>query len=360
MFHILDRYLLIRFIINLFFALLTWIVIFLVVDIIENISKFIDYGATITEFMLYYIYYFPYIISLTLPIAVLLSALFALSSFAQNNEIVAQLSSGISLYRVLAPLIVLSMFISIGAGFFNETIVPESNQRRYDIYRYDIKNNPRNRGKNRNNIYVQDNENRKIIIKFFNAAKNEAREVSIQTFDGPVLVERIDAMTMKWDSSNVWKLKDGTVRRFQNFNEKLTTFEDTVFTTTRITPENLTEIQTEPEEMGFSDLNRFIAELRAIGANPRKWLVERHLKIAMPFTNIIIILLGAPLASRKRRGGAGLNFGISLLISFAYFIIIRVGQVLGHQGNLEPFIAAWLGNFIFLALGLYALFTVQK
>ncbi len=360
MFRILDVYLLKRFMINLFFAIMTWIVIFLVVDIIENISKFIDYGATLPEFTLYYVYYFPYIISLTLPIAILLSTLFALSSFAQSNEIVAQLSSGISLYRILLPLIILSFMLSIGAGFFNEMVVPEANQRRYDIYRYDIKNNPQNKGKNRNNIYVQDSENRKFVIKYFNAEKEEGRDVSIQTFDGAVLIERIDAQTMRWDTTKVWKLKSGTIRRFKNMQETMTTFRDTMLTDSRIGPENLAEIQQKPEEMGLADLNRFIDELRAIGASPRKWLVERHLKIAMPFTNFIIILLGAPLASRKRRGGAGLNFGVSLLISFIYFIIIRVGQVLGHQGNLEPFLAAWLGNFIFLALGLYALFTVQK
>jgi len=360
MFRILDRHLLTRFLTNLLFALLTWIVIFLVVDIIENISKFIDHGASLKEFTLYYIYYFPYIISLTLPIAVLLSALFALSSMSQHNEIVAQLSSGISLYRVLAPLIILSIFISIGAGFFNELVVPESNQRRFDIYRYEIQNNPKNRGKNRNNIYIQDTDNRKLVVKYFNAQKSEGKDISIQTFDGPVIIERIDAEIMKWDTSGVWLLKKGKVRRFSGLEEELISFKDSLLTDSRITPENLTEIQSKPEEMGYFDLNQFISDLREIGANPRKWLVERHLKIAMPFTNFIIILLGAPLASRKRRGGIGLNFGVSLLISFAYFIIIRVGQVMGHQGNLEPFIAAWLGNFIFLALGLYALFTVQK
>lgn len=357
---ILDMHILKQFSINLLFAVLTWIVIFLVVDIIENISKFIDYDASLTEVFLYYIYYFPYIISLTLPIAMLLSVLFALSTLAQNNEIVAQLSAGISLYRILMPLIILSVLISIGAGFFNELVVPVSNQNRYDIYRYEIRNNPRNRDANRNNIYIQDSRSRKVIIKYYNAGKSEAREVSIQTFDGPTLIERIDAESMKWDSSRVWIMSKGTVRKFRDMQEVLTTFQDSVLTGTHITPENLEEIQMKPEEMGYFDLVDFIAELRVIGADPRKWIVERHLKIAMPFTNFVIILLGAPLASRKRRGGAGLNFGISLLISFAYFIIIRVGQVFGHQGNLEPFIAAWLGNLIFLALGLYALFTVQK
>ena len=154
MIKILDSYLLKRFLINLLIAILTWIVIFLVVDVIENISKFIDRGATIQQFLLYYLYYIPYIISLTLPIAMLLSSLFTLNSFAQNNEIIIQYSSGISLYRLLFPLFILAIIISSFAGFFNELIVPEANQRRLDMMRYDISKKQRESNKSRSILTI--------------------------------------------------------------------------------------------------------------------------------------------------------------------------------------------------------------
>ena len=88
--------------------------------------------------------------------------------------------------------------------------------------------------------------------------------------------------------------------------------------------------------------------------------MERHLKISLPFASFIVVLIGAPLASRKRRGGMGFNFGVSLLVSFTYFIVIRTGQVLGHQGILEPLLAAWLGNLIFLSIGLFSLLAIRK
>lgn len=359
MLRILDRYLLKRFLINLFIAVVTWILIFLVVDIIENISKFIDRSATFEQFALYYLYYIPYIISLTLPVAMLLSVLFSLSVFAQNNEVVAQLSAGVSLYRILIPLFILAILISIMAGFFNELIVPEANQRRLDLKRYEIYKEPKPEEKSRSNVYRQDSDRRKIIVKYFNGKSNEARTVSIQSFNGPTLVERIDAKRMIWQEDH-WLLKDGKVRVFQEEKEYLYSFADSAFRSTNIKPENMIELQKKPEEMSFSELNKFIAELQSIGADARKWIVERHLKLSVPFANFIVVLLGAPLASRKRRGGIGLNFAFSLLISFVYFIIIRVGQVFGHQGNLEPLIAAWLGNLIFLSLGIYGLLTVRK
>jgi lipopolysaccharide export system permease protein len=359
MFKILDYYLLKRFLQNLFVALIAWIVIILVVDIIENMSRFIDQKATFRMVFLYYLYYIPYIISLILPVSMLLSALFTLSFSAQHNEIVAQLSAGISLYRLLAPLFMLSLVISSLAGVFNETVVPIASQRRMDIKRYEISHNPRPNEKTRTNIYIQESSNRTLNARYFNGQTNEARNVSIKTFNDAGLTERLDAERMTWTKDH-WLLKSGSVRRFANGSEQLFLFKDSTLSNIRITPEQLAVVQKNPEEMSYNELVGFIAELNELGADPRKWEVERQLKIALPMANFIVVLLGAPLASRKRSGGIGLNFGLSLMVSFIYFIIIRTGQVFGHQGQLQPMLAAWLGNLIFFTLGLYSLLAVRK
>ncbi len=359
MFKLLDVYLLKRFLLNLTIAIAAWVAIFLIVDIIENVSTFIDHGSSFREFALYYIYYIPYIISLTLPIAVLLSTLFTLSAMAQHNEIAAQLSSGISLYRLLAPIFLIAFFISIGAGFFNELIVPPANQNRLDILRYDVQKKTRPSQKSRSDIYVQDTGDRTISLRFFNGRTNQGRNISIKTYKKSTIVERIDAETIVWQDS-VWLLKKGKVRHFTAETEQFHYFKDSTLTDLRIEPKELILMQKKPEEMSYAELNKFIGELQAIGANVRKWIVERYLKLSMPAACLIVVLLGAPLASRKRRGGMGFNFGVSLLISFSYFILIRVGQVLGHQGTLQPLLAAWLGNLIFIAIGLYTLLAVRK
>ncbi len=356
---ILDRYILKNFLINLFIAVVSWLIIFLVVDIIENLSKFLDRDATFNQVFMYYVYYVPYIISLTLPVAMLLSALFTASGMSQKNEITAQLSAGISLYRTLAPLFILAVFISIGAGFFNETVVPEANQRRLDLKRYDIEHKTRPNAKSRTNIFRQDQAERKISIKYYNGKSKTARRISIKRFNGSTLVERIDAAIMEW-KDNHWLLQKGKIRFFKDDTERVVVFEDTVLADLNIQPDDLIELQKMPEEMGYAELSDFIAELKSIGADARKWIVERHLKVAMPFANFIVVLLGAPLAARRRRGGISLNFGVSLLVTFIYFIIIRVGQVLGHQGTLNPVLGAWLGNLVFLSIGLYTLLAVRK
>ncbi len=356
---LLDWYLLKKYLVNLLFAVIAWIVLFEVITMIEQLSRFIDYGATLKQFVLYYVYFIPSVISLTIPIAALLGVLFAVSNMAGHNEIVAELSAGVSLYRILAPLFLAAVVLSILSMIFNETVVPGANRARLDLERYEIRKNPRNQTRLNNNIYVQDLTNRKLAVKFFNSKTQKGTGISFLMYDKGRLSGRIDAKSMSWQDSS-WHLSTVVVRYFSGEEEWVHSLKDTVIRDSRVLPKNLVDLQPKPEEMGYMELDAYIKELQALGANPRKWLVERELKISMPFAILIVTLIGAPFASRKRRGGTGLNFAISLLISFLFFIVIRIGQVFGHQGALEPMLAAWLANLIFLLLGLYILFTVQK
>jgi len=356
---LLDRYLVRKFIINLMFSIGAFVIIFLVVDLIENLDKFIDRDARVYQVVVYYLYYIPYIINLTLPVCMLLACLFSLGSMSQHNEIVAQKSAGISLYRIFAPLFVLALVISVLTGFFSEFVVPWTNQARLDLYRYDIQKNPRSSGTRRNNIYLQDTPDRKIAISFFDGNKNEAKKVSLQIFDGRKLIRRLDADRMRWINDQ-WVLIDVTERTFVDSTVIVNKFPELVQADLNFKPSNLLELQKQPEEMSFLELRKFIDEMTQIGAEVRKWVVELYMKISYPFANFIIILFGAPIAARKRRSGTAVGIGISLLVCFIYFLFIRMGQVFGHQGSLEPWLAAWLGNIIFGVAGIYSLIFARK
>jgi lipopolysaccharide export system permease protein len=289
----------------------------------------------------------------------LLACLFSLGSMSQHNEIVAQKSAGISLYRIFTPLFILAIFISIASGIFNEFVVPWTNQERLDLYRYEIRKNPRNKGNRRNNIYLQDISNRKISIAFFNGSTNEAKKVSLQYFDGRQLVKRVDAQTMTWSEDN-WVLHGIVERSFKDTTVSTKSYSELKPTDLNFKPENLLELQKKPEEMSYLELKTFITDMTQIGAEVRKWIVELYLKVSYPFANFIIILFGAPIAARKRRSGTAVGIGISLLVCFVYFLFIRMGQVMGHQGTLEPWLGAWLGNILFGVAGLYTLLKVRK
>jgi lipopolysaccharide export system permease protein len=356
---ILDRYLIKKFIFNLIFGILAFVIIFMVIDLIENIDKFIDLKVKWVTVVIYYLYYIPYIISLTLPVAMLLACLFALGSMSQHNELIAQKSAGISLYRITLPLLILALLISVLSGFFNEVVVPVTNEARLDMYRYDIRNNPRNIGSRRNDIYIQDLKNRKVSIAFFNGNTKEALTVSLQYFNGPLLVRRIDAKKMIWQDSS-WVLQQVVERTIKDTLETLTSYPQLVMKDLHFKPENLLEVQKNPEEMSYKELKVFITEMNRIGAEIRKWVVELDLKISYPFSNFIIILFGAPIAAQKRRSGTAVGIGISLMVCFIYFIFIHTGQVLGHQGTIVPWLAAWIGNIVFGLAGVFIMIKVRK
>jgi lipopolysaccharide export system permease protein len=112
--------------------------------------------------------------------------------------------------------------------------------------------------------------------------------------------------------------------------------------------------------MNYTDLQEFIENQRRAGQDVSRWLVEYHFKLAFPFASIIMVLFGVPFASSKPRAGVALGFGIALAVAFIYLIFMKTSQVFGYNGDLNPFLTAWLANLIFLVAGIFNLFRVQK
>jgi lipopolysaccharide export system permease protein len=125
-------------------------------------------------------------------------------------------------------------------------------------------------------------------------------------------------------------------------------------------PKDLARIQKKPEEMNYFELRQFIQKMRAAGVDPTKWLVDLQFKLAFPFTNLIIVLLGIPLATTTRRSGPALGFGMSLIIVFIFFGMIKITQSLGHDRVLSAFWAAWFSDFFFGFLGVGLLVRARK
>lgn len=357
----LDRYILTKFLIFLLFTLIGWIALFIIIDLTEHLSSFLSHHASVWQVVHYYILYIPYAAVLIMPISVLIASSFAFSNMAQHNEIIAIQTSGVSLYRILIPLFILGFFISIVIGVSGETFVPKFNRERLDFLRYVIKKEPHQRFGTKNNVVVKDDKNIVCYIKFYNSIKMQGNKIAIIWLtENNEIKARMDAKYMKWDSvKQSWKLMEVVRREFAEV-EKIEKMDSTYFTPHYMQPENLKEVEIKPEEMTFSELYRFIQRLENMGLNPQKWLVDLHMKVAFPLSNLIVLLIGAPISSRKRRAGPALGIILGFSVSFLYFIFLRVGQVLGHRGVLDPLFAAWLGNLVFGTVGIIILFKIRK
>jgi len=358
---IIDRYITRKFFAILLYNILAFVVIFVIVDLIENLDKFLSHHAAFGDVIVYYIYYIPFIIILTLPVCMLLSSLFSIGSMAQNNEIIAIQSSGVSLYRIIWPVLILGVVVSVLSGIGGETVVPRANRARLDLMRYRIKKETRQIKTAQNQLAVQDGKDRQIYIQFYEAAKEKAHKVNILWIKNDRIVHRLDARFMVWDKKQEqWNLLQVTERIFTDTSEVVRYHDKLAYSDSHIKPDELIDLKIKPEEMNYAELNRFVDKMIALGANARKWLVDLYMKISYPFANFIIVLFGAPLAARKRRSGPALGFALALLISFVYFLFLRTGQVLGHKGDLEPWIASWIGNIVFGVGAIILMIKVKK
>jgi lipopolysaccharide export system permease protein len=197
-----------------------------------------------------------------------------------------------------------------------------------------------------------------------------ARQVSIQDFDNKdltVLRQRYDAIRMQWiqqggdePQKGSWFLVNGTARIFRDSTQTLSSFDSLKVGRLALTPADMEKKQQTPDEMNYTDLREFIENQKRAGQDVARWLVEYHFKLAFPFASIIMVLFGVPFASSKPRTGVALGFGIALAVSFIYLIFMKTSQVFGYNGDLDPFLTAWLANFIFLIAGIVNLFKVQK
>jgi len=353
---ILDNYLLKHFSGTLIFALIAFTAIFIIIDLIDFLDKIIDHNVGFIIVLKYYVYYLPFIIILTLPVATLLASLFSVGQLARFNEITAMRASGLSNYRILAPLVIAGIFISLIAMYTGETLVPYTNQLKKDVNQTHVKKSARAGKRKTKNIQLQIDENRWLIVGFFDVKTNTAFKVSVEQYKNNSMIQRIDAPKMVWQDTT-WLLDEGYQRYFNNNVETTRFFQKLELKNITFKPEDISRVQKKAEEMSYIELKHFIEEIIRTGGNPDRWLVELYLKISFPFANLIIILFGAPLASRKTRSGTAISFGVSLLICFLYFGVIKLGQSLGHNGSLPPFFAAWLGNMLF---GLGAVFILVK
>jgi lipopolysaccharide export system permease protein len=356
---ILDWYILRRFAVSLTYAIAAFVVIVIFVDMVGNLARFIDRDVPKLVILEYYVVYIPYIWILAMPIATLLASLFSLGEMARHNELIAIKSVGVSLYRILLPLLAIGVVISMFAFGFGEVVVPPANQNKSKIEDTYLEPASVRTTTRATNVFWRDKVGRRIFISSYDHTSRAAQKISIQTYRENQIIERIDAPKMEWQDST-WTLRNGYTRSFENDVEQATPFDSLRDDNLDLTPEKILQTRVQPEDMSFSELKFFADEVKRNGGNPNRWLVDLYFKTSIPFANFIMVLFGAPLASTKKRSGTVFGVLISLFISFIYYGFNKFIQTLGQSGNVDPLLAAWLANGMFLIAGAWLLIFTRK
>jgi lipopolysaccharide export system permease protein len=347
---IIDKYLIKQFLQTVFFSLLAFILIFLVVDAMENLDDFIDQNVPILEIIHYYIVFTPEIIKLITPVAVLFGALFTAGKASSLSELTAMRASGVSLYRFMAPFVITAFIISLFSLYFGGYVVPMANKTKIYIEQTYLKKGLAFTG---NNIYFQDTKTRIVSISYFDSNLNWANRVSIQDFnknDLTQMTNRIDAQRLEYDSlKNIWIAYNGIERTFTRDTESDKYFDTMKIANLHFKPVDLTKKQEKPAEMNLGELSELIDSQKKAGTNPTLAQIEYHSRIAFAMTSVIIVLFGLPISANKRKSGLAVQVGINILIAFVYLVFMKVSQAFGKNGALDPILTAWFANIIFAA-----------
>lgn len=357
---LIDKYTLTSFLKNFFFGLLCFVILFILVDLFENIDKFIDKKLSSGLIIQYYSFFIPEIIKLITPVSILLATLFTTSRFISLSEMTAINSAGISIYRYSLPILILGVFITIVSIYFNGWVVPYSNAAKLQIEREQI-------GKNKTpgvlqNLSIQDSENQILTIRTYNEIDKSGESVSLQIFEDKELSdlkERFDATRITWDKNRLqWLFKNVTKRSFDSAGLRTFSISDSLYEDQLgssgnifITPERINIKQKKPDELVLTELRTFIDEMKNSGQDVTRAEVDYYSKLSFPFANIVVIIFGVSLSLNQRKGSAALQFGISILVTFIYLGFIKISQTFGYNGDIDPMLTAWIANIIFFLIG---------
>ncbi|MCB0745206.1 MAG: LptF/LptG family permease [Ignavibacteriae bacterium] len=358
---IIDKYIIKQFLQTVLFGLLTFTLIFVVIDMMEKLDDFIDANASYSVVLEYYFVFIPEIIRLMLPVAVMLAGLFTVGKLSTQNELTAIKSSGVSFYRFTVPFMVTALLISFIAIYFGGFVVPEANKQRIFIEQNYLKKGLVSSG---SNIYFQDTSTRIVTISYFNVKMGKANRISIQEFDNKdvtKMISRIDAISMTYDSANTsWIMNDGVQRYFFGGKDSVNNFKELNIGYLSFTPSEIIQKQKIPDEMTLPELEKYAATQLNAGADPTRVEIEYHSRIAFAFASFVVILFGLTISADKRKGGTAIQFGISVLLTFIYLVFMKVSQAFGKNGVLNPMLTAWAANILFFVAGLFNLIKMKK
>jgi len=327
------------------------VAVFVVVDFVGNTKVWL--ARPVEDVYRYYYDFLPHILYLILPIAVLLAAVFSVGNMSRHLEIVALRAAGVSMARILSPILISGLVISGCMFWFEDAVLPDANHRRYQI------NEPKSQDGNQGgdplekfNFLYTASDGTILYFDFYSGHKKTGQGITVlsQPRQSP-LEMRIDARSLAWDSAG-WVLRDGTRRTFGPGTLDALTFKELRFPEFRDLPKDLLDDRTFPEEMNIQELDRRIAILRRSGESARMLETERHFRFSSSLVNLFMAIIGTAMSVHTVKSGLARNFGIALLITFLYYVALRIGLVMGQNGTMSPAAGAWFGNMIFAPLGL--------
>ena len=357
----LHRYVLSEYLKIFSLSLSCLILIYVVILFFQKIDLMVKYQAPFFLIFKYILYKLPEVIfQWTLPYGVLVATLLTLGTFSRHSEITAMKAGGVSLYRIILPLLFIALVISFVSFLGNEYLVPYGNQKTQYLLDVEVrKEQPTSFFKNYKIWYHGDHHI--FNIQLLDSKKKILKGLTLYQLDNRFrCTQRIDAQEARWNNGT-WRLYNGVIRIFgeegdmQNipFKEKDFPLQETW--------ESFEALERQYREMSYSELRTYIQKIQSAGYDATRYVVDLYAKCSFPFLNLIMVLIGVPFALKtSRSGGVALSIGLSVLIGFSSGVIFYIFLSFGKAGILSPFLSAWTPTLLFGLSGIFTLMSVRQ
>ncbi|OHB28338.1 MAG: LPS export ABC transporter permease LptG [Desulfuromonadaceae bacterium GWC2_58_13] len=358
---LLSRYVLKSFYRLLLLALTAFVGIFLLIDFFERIDDFLEHGARGSLYFLYLLNNFPIATFQVIPLAILLAAFGTIGGLARSNELTAIRSGGISIWRIILPLIRAAVLLTLISLAANEYLIPLNQKNINYINRVEMQGKVEIYYKS-DHIWFREG-NRIFNIRHSLPDEGLLKEVTIFEFDDSFhLIERKDSPQARFDSG-AWIFENLATRRFDPKSGMI--IESHIFPEKKLQlakkPEDFIETLYKTEQMGFFELRSLIEKLQGEGYDARRYKVDMHSRLAHPFACLTMAILGIPFALRKGRG-ASLSLGVTLSVAIGiiFYLLQATLMALGYASVIPPFAAAWSAVLLFTLIGLWLLLSTRN
>lgn len=357
---IIDKYILKRYLATFFVMLLLFVPIGIMANLAEQVGKMIDNEVPFPEIAMYYLNFTFVIGNLLFPIFLFLSVIFFTSKLANNTEIVAILSSGVSYWRFLRPYLIGASIIAIIMFFMGMFIVPNASVGYNEfIFKY-LKKGKQDRVTT--NIFNQLNENDYIYVSSFDPARQIGYNFTMERFNEENTLDfKISAANIRWiEKDTVYRLTSYEKRKLINNQEIVETKRrlDTIFD---FKIDDLTPVSYIAETKNMFELNKFIETQKRKGAsNINSYILVKYKRWALPIAAFILTVIAVAVSSVKRRGGMGVNLAFGIGVAFIYIFFDKVFGTLAEQSGFSPLWAVIIPNVMFGAIAFYLLQNAKR
>ena len=332
-------------------VILSFIVLYLIVDFFDRLDLLLKSRATPIAAVRYFAFKIPLIITQIMPPAVLAAMLLSLGILSRRNEIIAFRASGVSLPQTAFPLLVLAAALSVGTLLWNEAAVPYCTQAYQYVNNVEIRKRPQRGVLSQRGIWYHGTDG------FYNIDQIEPRNrllVGLTIYrTGPAFNLRsiIEVPSAHWTGSG-WVTSGATERSVALDGQIVTRQLPPDQVVIHETFEDFLEVHREPDELSYLDLRQHINDLSRKGIDASSYLVDLNMKLAVPFAALVLAWVAIPLAGRvQRHPGLAAIVGLGLALGFGYWVVLALTNSLGETGVLPAGLSAWAANIIYGLLG---------